>query len=143
MRVGPGNYYWSDNLTGWEAKYQKIIEDKIATLAEDNPREVKRLLNSTLLRATAAARHEDLDGNDSQRFTQGCQVYLMQCVLRKYVPKSASPLREDEALTFFERWSRFITANPDFRPRIDRAESEASVHLFRLCLRNHNVGTAR
>ncbi len=109
--------YWFENLTGWEGGYKDIIEDKIAVLAEHNPREVKRLLNSTLLRATAAARHDDLGGDEAQRFTQGCQVYLMQCILRKYVPKSAGLLREHEALKFFECWSAFITRYPDFRSR--------------------------
>ncbi|MCP4248446.1 MAG: AAA family ATPase [bacterium] len=111
--------YWSDNLTGANTSFKQIIEGKIGTLAENNPREVKRLLNSTLLRATAAARHDDLGGDEAQRFTQGCQVYLMQRVLR-YVPKSASLLREHETLAFFERWSLFIAEHPDFRKRGDQ-----------------------
>ena len=119
--------YWSNNLTGWNKSYQKIIEDKIAALAQDNPREVKRLLNSTLLRATAAGRHDDLGGDEAQRFTQGCQVYLMQCVL-KYVPKSASLLREHETLAFCERWSQFISEHPGFRRRGGQAEDQTTEH---------------
>ncbi|MCG8404581.1 MAG: P-loop NTPase fold protein [Phycisphaerales bacterium] len=120
--------YWSDNLTGSNKRYKEVIEEKIGRLAEDNPREVKRLLNSTLLRATAAARHDELGGNEALRFTQGCQVYLMQRVLRKYVPKSATLLREGEALAFFERWSQFIAAHPDFRRPGRRAEDETAEH---------------
>ncbi len=109
--------YWSKSLTGWKRDYREIIESKIATLAEDNPREIKRLLNSTLLRGTAAARHDELGGKEAERFTQGCQVYLMQCVLRKYVPNSAGLLRDRRALMFFEDWSEFTRKYSLFRPR--------------------------
>jgi len=116
--------YWSKCLSGWNGAYQKIIEDKIRDLADHNPREVKRLLNSTLLRGSGAARDEKLSGSnieaqdkekfEAQRFTQGCQVYLIQRVLRKFVPESGGLMREKRAWEFFEAWSEFLHRNRDF-----------------------------
>ncbi len=116
--------YWSKCLTEWEEGYRKIIEDRIAELAESNPREIKRLLNSTLVSGTAAGRHDAIPGSEEQRFTQGCQVYLIQRVLRKFVPDSAALLRDNKALAFFDRWSGFIQLHPGFRPGSDRESSE-------------------
>ena len=51
--------YWSTNLkNAWNGQYRRVIEDHVRRLAEHNPREIKRLLNSTLLRATAAGRNK-------------------------------------------------------------------------------------
>lgn len=108
--------YWSDKLTGWNESYKKIVENKIGTLADDNPREIKRLLNSTLLRGTAAALDDALGDNEAQRFTQGCQVYLIQRVLQRYVPESTGLMRRQRVLEFFQDWSGIRQLHPDFRP---------------------------
>jgi len=109
--------YWSTHLNGWKSEYRKVIEGKIRDLAEYNPREIKRLLNSALLRASAAARHDALGGSEHQRFTQGCQVYLIQRVLRRYVQESDGLLRENKALRFLAEWSQFVHRFPGWRSK--------------------------
>jgi hypothetical protein len=111
------DHYWSNSLNGWNAQYRKTIERKVERLAEHNPREIKRLLNSTLLRATAAARNERLGGTEAERFTQGAQVFLIQRVLRRDVPNSYGLMLEKAALEFFERWSAFVRKHPQFDAR--------------------------
>lgn len=121
------NEYWSEMLNGWNTEYRTIIEQKIATLSEHNPREIKRLLNSTLLRGTAAARdlelRKDEKRTESMLFTQGCQIYLVHHVLRDNKLTPASILREDSTFAFFEKWSKFCTKHPDFRP-VKQPDSE-------------------
>lgn len=131
--------YWGKCLTGWQAGYREIIEERIAELAESNPREIKRLLNSTLVGGTAAGRNDALGHSEEQRFTQGCQVYLIQRVLRKFVPDSAALLRDNDALDFFARWSQFIQMHRDFRPSGERESDESDEGMSRAMLRRREL----
>ncbi|MCH8807543.1 MAG: hypothetical protein IH986_15860 [Planctomycetes bacterium] len=106
-----------------------IIESKIAVLARDNPREIKRLLNSVLLRAWAAAHNTNLEADADApasralRFTQGAQVFLIQRFLGRGFERE-DLLLTDETQRFFERWSNFVRDHPDFQPA-ERAELSA------------------
>jgi hypothetical protein len=122
--------YWSGNLDGaWEGRYREVIEDHVRRLAKHNPREIKRLLNSTLLRATAASRNETLAGTEPERFTQGAQVFLIQRVLRRDVPNSTSLMLEKRTLEFFAQWSHFVGNNPEFRELKETTSSQQKATL--------------
>ena len=106
-----------------DGRNREIIESKIAVLGRDNPREIKRMLNSVLLRAWAAAENDKLDqdapGDAEQkralRFAQGAQVFLVQRLLWRGLEREDLLLRDD-VQEFFVSWSEFVRKYPEFRP---------------------------
>ncbi len=106
-----------------DGRNREIIESKIAVLGRDNPREIKRMLNSVLLRAWAAAENDKLDpkakGNAEQRralrFAQGAQIFLVQRFLWRGLEREDLLLRDD-VQEFFVSWSEFVRKYPDFKP---------------------------
>lgn len=114
-------------------RFREIIEGKIAVLGSDNPREIKRLLNSVMLRAWAAAQNDklDVDGKPRQRrarrFAQGAQVFLVQRFLWRGLEREDLLLRDD-VQEFFERWSQFVCKFPSFKAgkRASGVEAETS-----------------
>jgi hypothetical protein len=82
------NNYWSEMLNEGHKDGMEVIHSAIRSLASHNPREIKRLLNSTLLRAHAAAisdsQGEDVDSKRALRFCQGAQVFLVHRILRRF-----------------------------------------------------------
>lgn len=92
--------------------FHTIIESAIRSLARHNPREVKRLLNSTLMRGMAAERLGTLPGDPALRFAQGCQAYLLARFLRDEYEGSEELLRQRRAWEFFALWSQFIRDFP-------------------------------
>jgi hypothetical protein len=114
-----GNY-WSDRLNAGGKDWKKIIESTIKEVALHNPRELKRLLNSTLMRGTAAARRPKTNPEEVKSlFGQGCQAYLITRILRDNTLCPASLLRTKEMWEFLAAWSNFIQDYPDYEP-VDR-----------------------
>lgn len=109
--------------------HRRIIEERIVILGRDNPREIKRLLNSALLRAWAAAQDTALNPDDprhekerrARRFAQGAHVFLVQRFLWRDFLADGVLLRT-QAQEFFARWSGFVARHPDFRPSELRRE---------------------
>ena len=132
--------YWSKQLGQRDGDYRTIIEDTIRELAEHNPREIKRLINSTLLRGSAAERDETLGESENLRFAQGCQVYLIQKVLTKYVPRSDGLMREQRTWDFFIEWCELIREFPNFNPRRGRELDEAEEDPFGLRKKRERPG---
>lgn len=95
---------------------RQIIEGRIQVLCRDNPREVKRLLNSTLMAASAASRSRSILGSEALRFTQGAQVYLLDRFIRRNFKGALNQLLRAEVQEFFSRWSDFLDKYPKFRP---------------------------
>jgi hypothetical protein len=121
--------YWSKQLGEGDGNYRTIIESTIRELAEHNPREIKRLINSTLLRGSAAERDETLGESGNLRFAQGCQVYLIQKVLTKYVPRSDGLMREQRTWELFTEWSELLRKYPDYNPRRGLEVDDAKVEV--------------
>ncbi len=94
-----------------------IIEAKIERLCRDNPREVKRLLNSTLQRATAARRATSLGGDAELRFAQGAQVFLIDRFIRRTHAGAGGLLLRNEVQAFFAKWLEFVRKHPTYRPK--------------------------
>jgi hypothetical protein len=118
---------WSNLLNSaapGELDYKPIIEARIRLLGSDNPREIKRTLNSVLLRAWAAAQNETLTpgATDPQsaralRFAQGAQVFLVQkFIIRGFEQPGESLdglLLRNDVQRWFEDWSRFVHECPE------------------------------
>jgi hypothetical protein len=104
--------YWSRSLNDSKTNAKEVIEGVIKQLAQHNPREVKRLLNSTLLGGSAAARGGGDEKTKYLRFAQGCQAYLIARILRDDPNRPASILREVKTWEFLQVWSQFIKDFP-------------------------------
>ncbi|MBM4107775.1 MAG: hypothetical protein FJ255_03020 [Phycisphaerae bacterium] len=113
------NNFWTGRLNAGGTGWKGIIEGAIRKIAEHNPREVKRLLNSTLMGGTAAVRKAAGDQDAAKRFGQGCQAYLIARALRDMDGNPAATLRLKETWTFLKKWSEFREVYKDYRP--DRA----------------------
>ncbi|MEM9353430.1 MAG: leucine-rich repeat domain-containing protein [Planctomycetota bacterium] len=103
-RVNDG--VWSGNL----GEYKSAIEEVIQDLAQNNPREVKRLLNSSLLAGLAATEIDPVNGEGGTppRFAQGVQVFLAAKILDDFYRGSGSWLRRNRDLEMFDRWSEVV-----------------------------------
>ncbi len=115
----------------FKADFRGIIEGRIGVLCESNPREVKRLLNSTLLRAMAARLHVGPDNNEALAFAQGAAVFLIGRFLRRgFEGLDATWLiREPGALDFFAAYSAFRQKYPKFIPSGLRGPTRGEAEL--------------
>ena len=104
--------YWRENL-GDGTIARETLDEGILYLAAGNPREVKRLLNSALVRGHSAASNLALAETEDQkkaRFAQGVAFYLLQRFLRERAFSETLFLR-DESLEWFQRASEWRQAN--------------------------------
>lgn len=85
----------SVEIIGGKKSVKDVIHGAISRLGSTNPRELKRLLNSTLLRARTAMMDRKLGGkSDALRFAQGAQSYLLQRMIRdQFVGEEAAVRR--------------------------------------------------
>ncbi|MFZ2644394.1 MAG: P-loop NTPase fold protein [Verrucomicrobiia bacterium] len=110
--------YWHKTLANDE--YRQALEDGIRRLARHNPREVKRLLSSSLLSGRAAADNPllpvEADGEKARqlRFAQGVQFFLLQRFIQDRFFDATHVLLEKRSLHWFEELSKFIRKHPDF-----------------------------
>lgn len=118
--------FWGTTLT---VDHRTILEKGISELARDNPRELKRLLNSALLRGRAAADNPILCAKIERKtlFTQGVQFFLVQKVVEKWFGRSSNLLLKTSVLKWFEDWSVFVRAHPGYRPPKKKAKTREEV----------------
>jgi Leucine-rich repeat (LRR) protein len=119
--------YWT-RMLGLTA-YRTALEEAIRHLAQYNPRETKRLLNSTLLRGRAAVDHPELREKvkDHQLlFAQGVQFFLVQRFVRSKMSATNRLLLTTRGLKWFEHLSAILRKYPDFEPP-DRAIASGEV----------------
>ena len=116
-------HYWKNTL---EDNDRIILESGIRELAQANPRESKRLLNSALLRGRAAVDNAALNPKRDaaiakKRFAQGIQFFLVQRkvheVVRKWISNGRNLLQDSESIDWFKQWSEFAIKHPKFIPR--------------------------
>jgi hypothetical protein len=99
--------YWEKNLI--ETGHMEDLHNVISALARNNPREIKRLLNSAFLRGRAAAlikRSEEEDGRF--RFAQGVQTYLLHRLLGERHLQSENLLIAQEHLEWLADASKSL-----------------------------------
>lgn len=116
--------YWKQKLA---EGHRKALEAGIRELARNNPRETKRLLNSTLLRGRAAADNPDLCEKHAEAllFAQGVQLFLIQRIVQNWISNGRNLLREDEAIEWFEHWSEIARKFVEFKPPTRESGDEA------------------
>jgi Leucine-rich repeat (LRR) protein len=120
--------YWSTMLE--PAAHKQVVEKVIKSLAKENPREIKRLLNSALLRGRAAADNPSLSGPPQELiFAQGVQFFLIQRILRNRLSNATRLLLEKSSLQWFESFSVFIKDHPDYVPRRRKRDATATEEL--------------
>jgi internalin A len=115
--------YWSTMLE--TAAHKQVVEKAIKSLAKENPREIKRLLNGALLRGRAAADNRSLNGPRELIFAQGVQFFLIQRILRNRLSNATRLLLEKSSLEWFQAFSAFIKNHPDYVPRRKREATAA------------------
>lgn len=104
--------YWHKIMES--SGYRETLEEVLISLARNNPREVKRLLNSALLRGRAASLDPDLTDDDApadpeaERFAQGVQVFLLQRLLADRLLQSEDLLTYRHHLKWFAEASRLL-----------------------------------
>ncbi len=101
--------YWHDIME--RSGHRETLENVLIALARNNPREVKRLLNSALLRGRAASLDDRLSDTNNpadptaERFAQGVQVFLLHRILADRL------LQSDDLLTYSHHQQWFVTAS--------------------------------
>lgn len=116
--------YWREMLQAEE--HRTALEKGIRYLARHNPRELKRLLNSSLILGRAAVDNlllapQSGDTPDAQklRFTQGVQFFLLQRLAQDRLSNTSRLLIEEQGLRWFEEASEFVQKHPTFRLPVD------------------------
>ena len=94
--------YWNRTLTN--ENHRAILEAAIKKIAQNNPREIKRLISSALVRGRTAADNESLkqENNDPKLlFVQGVQFFLLQRLTQR-LSNGENLLLSDEGIKWFE-----------------------------------------
>ena len=92
--------YWIKGLKDWE---QELFRDLVLRFAGRNPREVKRLLNSALMKGAGSV----LIKKEGIRFNQGLQLFFVRKILdERYT--MASEAGSKRGIDFFVHWSQTI-----------------------------------
>lgn len=102
--------YWRANLGDEGDSTRDTLDACILHLAAGNPREVKRLINSALVRGHSAASNPALATHAEQkkrRFSQGVAFYLLQRLLRERAFSETLFLKND-SLDWFQTASAWI-----------------------------------
>ncbi len=112
------NGYWSRALA---AEHRTILEHALDVMAQGNPREIKRLINSALVRGRAAVDmpRQDRDvSTDAPLFAQGIQVFLIHRRVNEIYRRKAvtwqNVLLDNESIAWFAEWSNFVIKYPKY-----------------------------
>lgn len=101
--------FWQTSLSDEE---RNIFREVLLGLARQNPREVKRLLNSMLMHGAGTVYAAD-DGPDPKlSFAQAMQVFLVRKIVEERYgmrTEATTPLGNE----FFVQWSLILCENPD------------------------------
>lgn len=114
------NEYWSTELSDAE---RRVFREVVLALAERNPREIKRLLNSVLIHGAGVMHVTDRMTNQRYAFAQGMQVYLVRRILDE---RYTMGLAVDTlvGMEFLHGWSNIVHGE-NIRPHIDHPDEQA------------------
>ncbi|MGC3992348.1 MAG: P-loop NTPase fold protein [Chthoniobacteraceae bacterium] len=120
--------YWRTNLGDVGIANRDTLDACILHLAEGNPREIKRLINSALVRGHDAASNRQLLGENGStpalRFAQGVAFYLLQRFLsERGIPEKLFLVTQN--LDWFTRASQWRIDSPDDDPAAFAALADA------------------
>ncbi|MCG8417389.1 MAG: P-loop NTPase fold protein [Proteobacteria bacterium] len=92
--------YWTSQLTGDERDLFRLV---VLRLAQRNPREIKRMLNSALIHGAGVLHFKEKRFS----FAQGMQVFLVRRVLDERYTMGLS-VDTKAGMEFFHRWSHIV-----------------------------------
>lgn len=108
------------------SKEQEIFQNVINHLADRSPREVRRLVDSALIRGAGARLYAEEKGSAATlTVAQGIQVYLTERVLAQPEHNRASLVRQQRGNLFFKSWSEIASAD------VERASASLPADLVR------------
>lgn len=119
--------YWKNNLK--EEAHRDLFRDVVLELANRNPREVKRLLNSALMAGAGTEMMLAREGATSPTFEQGLQDYFVRAILQKYYPSLADMTATDVGSQFFVDWSSLVAERQ--KEREDATDDRSLSHKLR------------
>ncbi len=112
--------YWTKRLS---KDHRRLFSDIVLRLARQNPREVKRLLNSGLMAAAGAEMMRGPRAGGVLRFEQGLQDFFIRRILQQHYPSIAAMIDTDTGSAFLTDWSRLILENKDRKGNDDRSQT--------------------
>ena len=100
---------WQEKLS---KEHQKLFRGLILNMAERNPREVKRILNSAFMSGAGAEMIKVKEGKQPPGFEQGLQDFFIRRILRKpQYERIVAMIDTDEGRRFLTIWSQFACKN--------------------------------
>ena len=107
-------------------KFYTLFKRLISKYGVRNPREVKRLINSSLIRGAGAERIEKEGNHNTLTFEQGVQVFFIQKILEKQWGRMELVGDGGSGDGFFTLWSKIVCENdgePDFKRNLALPEN--------------------
>ncbi len=108
-----GESAWRHNLSGAD---RDALDSVVLSLADRNPREIKRLINSAVMSGAGAVMGgAALDSTSKrrgyrqqERFAQGVAMFLIRRVLDRDYPHHARMIGSTSGDSFFREWSKVV-----------------------------------
>ncbi|MFI4911408.1 MAG: P-loop NTPase fold protein [Sedimentisphaeraceae bacterium JB056] len=115
-----------------EENEKKLFHSLINDLAERNPREVKRLINSAIMSGAGVEMLRKAgDDHADYSFKQGMQIFFIRKVLEKdYAGRYQNLLGAKRANNFFSKWSAIEQQNIEINEDLDFDLSDHIPHVI-------------
>lgn len=94
-------------------KFYRLFKSLISKYGGRNPREVKRLINSSLIRGAGAEKIEKEANNIGLDFEQGVQIFFIQKVLEQQWNRTELVGDGGNGDDFFTQWSKIVRENKE------------------------------
>lgn len=94
-------------------KRRRLFQGIVLKLAGRNPREIKRILNSSLMAGAGTEMIKSEAETEQATFEQGLQDYFIRGILQRTYPSLATMPNTDAGRDFLQDWSRFAIENRD------------------------------
>jgi len=95
---------WQERLS---PQRQRLFRGIVLKLAGRNPREVKRILNSSLMAGAGTEMMKPEAGAQQATFEQGLQDYFIRRILQRIYPSLSAMINTDTGRDFLRDWSQF------------------------------------
>ncbi len=94
-------------------KFYELFKELISKYGGRNPREVKRLINSSLIRGAGAEKVEKEANTNALVFEQGVQIFFMQKILEQQWNRTELVGDGGNGDDFFTQWSKIVRENKE------------------------------
>ncbi len=104
-------YFKKPYLEDWQVE---LFKELINNLADRNPREVKRLINSAVMSGAGAEMMKKATGHETNyTFAQGLQVFFIRRILESEKYNMPRLLGSEQGNDFFSEWSKIVQYNKE------------------------------